>query len=123
MASDDGFREVERVCADAGAAQQAGGYQVFVEEVRCPALRVASTACRRRRRALACSRDFRSAQHEGTCSSSFLNFLTELEHEGVVTLHHGDVPPRLKGAYRRSFEGGSAAPRRPAPVPHTMPAN
>jgi hypothetical protein len=55
-ASDDGFREVERVCPDAGAAQQAGGYQVLVEEVRYPSRRAVSATCRRRLRALASSK-------------------------------------------------------------------
>ncbi len=35
---------------------------------------------------------------DGTCSSSFLMFLGELEHEGILTLQRGNVPPRLKGA-------------------------
>ncbi len=44
---------------------------------------------------------------DGTSSSSFLMFLNELEHEGVITLQHGDVPPRLKGACRSLFWGMS----------------
>lgn len=36
---------------------------------------------------------------EGTCGSSFLTFLNELEQEGVIALHHGDVPARLKGVF------------------------
>lgn len=40
----------------------------------------------------------RVAAQDGTCSSSFLKFLSELEHDGIVNLQHGNVPPRLKGA-------------------------
>jgi len=35
---------------------------------------------------------------DGTCCSSFLMFIGELEREGILTLQHGNVPPRLKGA-------------------------
>lgn len=37
-------------------------------------------------------------QEGGCCGSSFLSFLNDLEQEGILSCHHGDVPPRLKGA-------------------------
>jgi hypothetical protein len=53
---------------------------------------------------------------DGTCSSSFLMFLNELEHEGVITLQHGDAPPRLKGATPQPLPGDELPARRPGLV-------
>ena len=42
-------------------------------------------------------------QEGGCCGSSFLSFLNDLEQEGILSCHHGDVPPRLKGVCRPSL--------------------
>jgi len=38
-----------------------------------------------------------AAEQDGSCSLSFLNFLQELESEGVCDLMHDEVPERLRG--------------------------